>query len=136
MYLDAKIRPVNGVLAIALEAKKHGFKEIILPEENAKEAAIAAINDNGFQVIGCHNLKQVIDYLENKVAIEPTKINAKELFFKTKTASDIGQIKGQEYAKRAMEISASGGHNLLMEGPPGSGKTILRSEERRVGKRV
>ncbi len=127
LSLDGGLRPIKGVLSISLEAKKRGFKEIVLPEANAQEAALAAINEpeNRFKVIGCKNLTQAIAYLEGKINLSGFKVNQKDFFKKQDFEIGIGQIKGQNYAKRALEISASGGHNLLMEGPPGSGKTLL-----------
>ncbi|MEK7519383.1 MAG: YifB family Mg chelatase-like AAA ATPase [Patescibacteria group bacterium] len=129
LALDGRLRPIKGALSISLFAQKK-FKEIILPEENSKEAALATLKNSGkeqidFKVIGIANLKEAIDYLEGKKQISPQKINSGELFKETDFSFDLGFIKGQEYAKRALEITAAGGHNLLMSGPPGAGKTLL-----------
>lgn len=119
--LDGKLRPVKGVLAIAYMAKEKGFSEIILPKENSKEAALI----KGVSIIGLENLKEVIDYLENKKTVTPTNLNLDEVFTIPTYPVDLGYIKGQEYAKRALEISAAGSHNILFQGPPGAGKTLL-----------
>ncbi|PIP24997.1 MAG: magnesium chelatase [Candidatus Nealsonbacteria bacterium CG23_combo_of_CG06-09_8_20_14_all_36_12] len=121
LALDGKLRPIRGILSSAILAKKLGMKEIILPRENAKEAALV----EGLSVIGVENLKEVIDYLEGKKVILPTKINFQEFFSQPVYPIDLAYIKGQEYAKRALEIAAAGGHNLLLQGPPGAGKTLL-----------
>jgi len=121
LALDGKIRPVKGALSFALAAKRNNIKEVILPKANAQEAALVS----GLQIIGVDNLKEVIDYIEGKQIIEP----AKSAFEKTSTPLsypvDLGYIKGQEYAKRALEIAAAGAHNILFQGPPGAGKTLL-----------
>lgn len=119
--LDGKLRPVKGVLSIALMAKEKGFSEIILPKENTLEAALA----KGINVIGVETLKETISYLSGDLQISPSKVNIEDFFEKIEYPVDLGYIKGQEYAKRALEIAAAGGHNLLMSGPPGAGKTLL-----------
>ncbi|PIS38650.1 MAG: magnesium chelatase [Candidatus Nealsonbacteria bacterium CG08_land_8_20_14_0_20_43_11] len=127
--LNAELRPIKGALAIALEAKTAGFAEIILPQDNAAEAALALGEDSlakqSLKIIGAKTLKEVIAYLENKIEIAPFSAQRKDFWETPVYATNLGFIKGQEYAKRALEIAASGGHNLLMEGPPGSGKTLL-----------
>jgi magnesium chelatase family protein len=121
LALDGGLRPIKGVLAIALMAKEKGWPEIILPKANGKEAALI----KGLKVVGAKNLKEVVGYLEGKVAIPPFKVKIEEFLEKIKYPIDLGYIKGQEYSKRALEISAAGAHNLLMQGPPGAGKSIL-----------
>lgn len=121
LALDGKLRPVRGALSSTISAEERGFREIVLPKENAKEAALV----KDLPVIGIENLKEVIDYLEGRRVILPTKINLEEIFTTPTYPVDLAYIKGQEYAKRALEIAAAGSHNLLMQGPPGAGKTLL-----------
>jgi magnesium chelatase family protein len=121
LSLDGRLRPVKGVLAIALGAKERGWSEIILPKNNAPEAALA----EGIKAIGAEGLKEIIDYLEGKKKILPTTAKIEEFSEKIDYPVDLAWIKGQEYAKRALEITAAGSHNLFMIGPPGAGKTLL-----------
>ena len=121
LALDGRLRPIKGALSFALAAEKKGFKEIILPKDNLFEAALI----KGIKAIGVENLKQAIEYLEGKKEISPGKIDEKVFWDKEKYSMDLGFIKGQEYAKRALEIAAAGSHNLSMIGPPGAGKTLL-----------
>ncbi len=130
LSLDGKLRPTKGVISIALAVQKN-FSEIILPKANSVEAALVSAQISNqrkekLKVIGVESLKEAIDYLEGKKEILPLEIKRIEDFFeKTDHSIDLGFIKGQEYAKRALEIAAAGGHNLLMIGPPGAGKTLL-----------
>ena len=130
LALDGKLRPVKGTLSIALTVQKEkGFSEIILPKANAVEAAlVSAKNSNqreDLKIIGVENLKEAVDYLHGQKAISPLQVRLEDFFEKPSYPFDLGFIKGQEYAKRALEITAAGGHNLLMSGPPGAGKTLL-----------
>ena len=129
LSLDGKLRPVKGVISLASTAKEKGFSELILPKSNAPEAALLSSAENqnqgDFKIIGVESLKEVIDYLEGRIQINPFKTNIKDFLGKPTYALDIGWIKGQESSKRALVISAAGGHNLMMQGPPGAGKSLL-----------
>lgn len=121
LALDGRLRPIRGAISFAILAKEKKFEEIILPRENAREAAL--IKD--LKVIGAASLREIIDHLAKRKTIHQTKTNLEELEELPKYSLDIGWIKGQGYAKRALEIAAAGGHNLMMQGPPGTGKTLL-----------
>jgi magnesium chelatase family protein len=121
LALDGRLRPVKGVLAIALLAKERNWSELILPKENAAEGALI----KGLKVIGLESLKEVIEYLAGKKEVSSPELKIEDFLEKPNYPVDLAYIKGQEYAKRALEIAAAGGHNLLMEGPPGAGKTLL-----------
>ncbi len=120
LSLDGALRPIKGALSFALLAKKQGFGEIILPSANANEAAL--IQD--LRVIGVESLGEALSYLENRVKIEPT-VTTKARVVRNANEVDISWVKGQEYAKRALEITAAGAHNLFFSGPPGGGKSLL-----------
>jgi len=123
LSLDGEIKPIKGALPIAIQARKDGFKGLIVPKENAREAGMV----NNVLVYGVSHLKEVVDFLNNKTTLTPVDVNTREEFFHSQYEFDIDftDVKGQENIKRALEIAAAGGHNAILIGPPGAGKTML-----------
>ncbi len=123
MSLDGSLKPIKGVLPIAIEAMQRGFKGIILPADNAKEAAVV----NNLDVHPANNIAEVIDFFNDEAQLPKTIVNTREEFFThlAENEPDFSDVKGQENVKRAMEVAAAGGHNIIMVGAPGAGKTML-----------
>ena len=123
LSLDGSILPIKGALPIAIMAKQEGYKGFILPKENASEAAVV----EGLEVYGVENITEVVSYFKEELNLTPTVIDAQTEFYEKQQFFDIDfeDVKGQENVKRAFEVAAAGGHNLIMIGPPGSGKSML-----------
>ena len=123
LSLDGSLMPIKGALPIAIKARELGYEGLIVPQDNIREAAVV----NNINVYGAKHINQVIAHLNGTQLLEPTVINTRAEFYAQQTAFsfDFADVKGQEHVKRALEIAAAGGHNVIMVGPPGSGKSML-----------
>lgn len=123
LSLDGNIKPIKGALAMAIQARKEGFKGLIVPAQNAREAGIV----NQLNVYGVEHIQEVINFFQDEQYLRPIEVNTREEFFDAQNSFDIdfAEVQGQENIKRALEIAAAGSHNAILIGPPGAGKTML-----------
>ena len=123
LSLDGSIQPIKGALSMAIKARDLGFKGLIVPKRNAREAAVV----NNLEVYGVDNITEVISFLNGDATLSLEELDTREEFFKQQEYSDLDfcDVKGQENVKRAVEVAAAGGHNLIMIGPPGAGKSMI-----------